>query len=67
MAMTFSVKEAAAELGICTPSVYSYLIPLPDFPAFRVGNRWLIPKDGLHDWIEEQGQEKGEIDLPCDE
>ena len=64
MAMTLSVKEAAAELGVCIPSVYSYLIPRQDFPAFRVGNRWLIPKDGLRDWIEKQGQEKEEIDLP---
>jgi excisionase family DNA binding protein len=61
MAMTLTIKAAAAELGISEPQVRDKLLKLPGFPAFRIGSRWIIPKDGLHDWIEEQGKAKSEI------
>lgn len=59
--ITYSVKEAAAALGISTPTMYT-LIKRADFPAFKVGTRTLIPKVKLEEWVEKES--KGENKCP---
>ena len=49
----FSIAETAARLGVSRPTVYN-LINRADFPAFRVGSRWLISAAGLDEWVREQ-------------
>lgn len=51
--MAVSVTEAAALLGVSRPTVYQ-LMRRADFPAFRVGARCLISREGLARWVDEQ-------------
>lgn len=51
--MVLSVPEMASSLGISTNTAYD-LAHSADFPAFRVGKRLLISKEGLDAWIQSQ-------------
>ena len=52
--LTITVSEASRILGLSRPMIYTKLLNDPSFPAFRVGNRWLISTEGLHQWIANQ-------------
>lgn len=45
-----SVPEMAAALGISRAGAYE-LAQSEGFPALRIGNRIVIPKDELREWI----------------
>ena len=51
--LTYSVTEAAEVLGISRPSMYN-LIHAEGFPTLKVGNRRLISKELLAEWVKEQ-------------
>lgn len=51
--LTYSVTEAAEVLGISRPSMYN-LIYAEGFPTLKVGNRRLISKELLAEWVKEQ-------------
>ncbi len=51
--LTVTVEEMANMLGICEPKAYE-LVNREDFPSFRLGRRWVIPKVGLEQWLLEQ-------------
>lgn len=48
-----NMKNVAAVLGISESGAYD-LCKSKEFPAFRVGNRILIQRDKLIEWIEQQ-------------
>lgn len=48
-----NMKNVAAVLGISESGAYD-LCKTKGFPAFRVGNRILIQRDKLIEWIEQQ-------------
>ena len=48
-----SVPEMASSLGISTNTAYE-LAHSAGFPAFRVGKRLLISREGLDAWIQNQ-------------
>ncbi len=52
---TLSVQELALQLGICLPKAYE-LVKQPGFPVLRIGNRILIPKDSLLNWLHAQAK-----------
>lgn len=52
--LAISVREAAKELGVSPPQVYTHLLHRPDFPAFKIGERWLVSREGLKEWMEDQ-------------
>lgn len=54
--LNLSVREAAHLLGVSTPQVYAYLIHQPGFPAYRIGDRWVIPRQALEAWNMAQAQ-----------
>lgn len=54
--LTYSVKEAAAVVGIGYIGMYD-LCHRDDFPAIRIGKRIVIPKDGLQRWLVRQSGE----------
>jgi len=57
MKKVLSVKEMQKELGIGRNVAYE-LVRIPGFPVIRVGKKYLIPRDGLYRWLEEnQGKE----------
>lgn len=51
----YSISEVAARLGVSRPTVYT-LVNRADFPAFRIGSRWLISAAGLEKWVAEQAE-----------
>ena len=48
--LMLSVPEMAAVLGISRAGAYE-LARSEGFPALRIGNRIVIPKDELREWI----------------
>lgn len=48
--LMLSVPEMAAALGISRSGAYE-LARSEGFPALRIGNRIVIPKDELREWI----------------
>ena len=56
--LMLSVPDLTAVLGISRASAYE-LVKRKDFPAPHIGNRIVIPKDGLIAWIKRStGSEK---------
>ena len=53
--LTYSVAEAAEALGVSKTVMYQ-IIRIKGFPVIAVGNRRLIPIEGLKRWLEEQAQ-----------
>lgn len=51
--LTLSVDEAAALLGISKPTCYQ-LVRRADFPAFKIGNRTLVNRRLLEQWIDRE-------------
>ena len=48
-----SVPETAAALGISRAGAYE-LARSEGFPVLRIGNRIVIPKDKLQEWVDKQ-------------
>lgn len=57
--IVYSITEAASALGVSRPTVYK-LLRVPGFPAARIGGRWVIPVDALHDWVISQCKHKND-------
>ena len=51
--LMLSVPEMAAGLGISRAGAYE-LARSEGFPALRIGNRIVIPKDKLQEWVDKQ-------------
>lgn len=51
--LVYSVAEAAQALGISRPTMYG-LIHREGFPTLKVGNRRLISKELLAEWVRTQ-------------
>lgn len=56
--LTYSVDEAAQVLGVSRCTLYK-LIHRSDFPALKVGNRQLISREGLAEWVRRQAGGQG--------
>lgn len=54
--MTMSADEAAEELGVNVKAVYA-LARTDDFPAFHIGRKVRISREGLALWVAEQAKE----------
>ena len=48
--LTYTLKEAAEAAQLSEP-VMRELIYSEGFPAFRVGRRWVIPKETFSNWL----------------
>lgn len=53
----FDLATGAAFLGVSMPTMLR-LVNQDDFPAFRIGRRWCIPKTSLQTWANEQAKRK---------
>ena len=51
--LTLSVPKVAEVLGISRAAGYD-LVRSQGFPSFKIGNRILVPKDKLLEWIDKQ-------------
>ena len=55
--LMLSVPEVAAILRISRAGAYE-LVHTKDFPAIKIGNRIVVPRDKLLEWIEMKSQER---------
>ena len=53
--LCYSVANAAIAMDLCETEVRN-LVHSEDFPAFRLGRRILISRDGLKEWVKEQAR-----------
>lgn len=57
---TMTVKETAAFIGVSMPTAYE-LVHSPGFPAFNIGKKLLVDREGLNDWMKEQQRKRSEV------
>ena len=55
--MILNVQEVSDFIGLGMSQTYD-LIRRIDFPAFKIGNRILVPRDKFLAWIDNQSAEK---------
>ena len=50
-----TIGEAAKSLGVSMPTMRK-IASQKDFPAFRVGKRWIIPCHAFDEWLDKQAR-----------
>ena len=55
-----NVREAAKALGTSVDSLY-IMAKREDFPGYKLGTRWVIPKKELAEWNSKMARERAEI------
>ncbi len=55
-----TLENAAKLAGVSIPTMQAW-VNRRDFPAFRSGRRWIIPRDALIDWIKARAQERAAL------
>lgn len=55
-----SLEEASEDTGI-TKTILYQLVHRQDFPAMKVGRRWIIHKALLAEWIEDRAKERAQL------
>ena len=58
--VTLKIKEAAEYAGIREEKIRQ-LVHTDDFPCFKNGNKWLINRDLLNEWLKKVSIEHRQI------
>lgn len=56
--LVLSPKEAMKALDVSQTIMYNDLLKRKDFPAYRVGSKWYISKQGLEEWVKKQSSKE---------
>lgn len=56
-----NLREAADFIGTNHTTMCA-LVRTPGFPAFRLGRRWVIPKDALLAWMNDLATQRATVD-----
>jgi len=48
--IALTAAEACELIGVSRPTLYQ-LVHRADFPAMRVGRKWIISRRGLEEWV----------------
>jgi excisionase family DNA binding protein len=59
--IALNLSQAAELLGLSRPTVRT-LIHRDDFPAMKIGSRWVISRSGLEAWIAQKSAARAELD-----
>ena len=59
--VALNLGQAADALGVSIPTMRQ-LVNRGDFPAFRLGSRWLIPRSALEDWAADQAAQRAVLE-----
>ena len=60
-AVTLNLEQAATVLGVSVPTMRC-LVRRGDFPAFKIGSRWMISRSALEQWAEEAAINRVELE-----
>ena len=55
-----NLQEAAKAIGISVDGLYR-VVHRDDFPGYKIGERWFIPKAELAEWNAKMAREKKEL------
>ena len=55
-----NLQEAAVFMGT-NRTTMGMIVNTPGFPAFRVGRRWIIPRDALIRWMNERAAVRAQL------
>lgn len=58
--LAYTLEDAAEVMHVSVP-ILRTLVDRPDFPAFRLGKRWVIPDADLRKWLSDMAAEKAVI------
>lgn len=56
-AFGLTLENAAKLAGVSVPTMQGW-VNRKDFPAFRSGRRWVIPRESLLEWMKAQAAER---------
>lgn len=59
--VTLNLAQAADTLGVSVPTMRT-LVNRADFPAFKIGTRWLISRSALEEWAASQSVSRSELE-----
>lgn len=54
-------KETGAKWANVSVPTFAAWMKRPDFPAFKSGRRWIIPRDALIRWMNERAEERAQL------
>ena len=60
--MAYTQNEAAKVMRISVPTLRQ-LIYTTDFPAIKMGKRWVIPVSALRRWMDDMATNRSELEL----
>lgn len=58
----FNIREAAEFIGTNHTTMCT-LVQRDDFPAFRIGRRWVIPKRSLIEWMDRMASNRANLEV----
>ena len=58
--LNYSLTEAAKAMGISRNELYR-VVHREDFPGYKIGDRWIIPKAALAEWNEKMAKERAKL------
>lgn len=59
--VTMNLSQAADALGVSAPTMRC-LVKRGDFPAFKIGSRWLISRTALEEWAQDAAFNRVELE-----
>jgi len=51
--LCYTLTQAAEAINVSRPTMLR-LVNRDDFPAFRIGTRWIIPAEAFKNWLDTQ-------------
>ena len=58
--LALTLEQAADLINVSLPTMRE-IVHKADFPAFRMGRRWIIPVDTFNEWICQRAKERSEL------
>lgn len=55
-----TLEEAGKLVGVSYPTIRA-LANSAGFPAFKIGRKWIVPKEALMDWLTRQAYAKKSV------
>ncbi len=59
--ITLNLTQAADALGVSAPTMRC-LVRRGDFPAFKIGSRWMISRSALEEWTQNAAFNRAELE-----
>ncbi len=63
--LALNLQEAAEAASVSEPTM-RMLVNQDDFPALRIGRRWMIPVESFNAWLVDRARNRASIDGPSE-